>query len=545
MEVTKEYLQRCEYAKDYILDRLGNEGFRNYAYFLAPFDFVLVDDPDMVAAMLPGKAKIIINQNLDSEQILTVVRHEALHELLKHHARMEQKFAAQGKDWEKRTGKQHELANIAGDYEISNLGYEEADKDIVRNLKINDRLMRGLVTEDDHPDWVNKSYEEMYDLLSAEWEKEKQDALDQIKQAMQNQQENSDDQNSDDNDISDQGWGKITDEIAELLDEIDKELYGDSNSENKSDSSEQPSGKGASSTEDPQDSDNTQQSNQSSDSNKLSDETLQDVKKELSKIGNEAEETANNSDDTVNGKISPFAPSSDSEKNKLSELEGKIAAIKDFLDNPDSYQNTISEITRIKNLHNQKRKGSGVDKDVYANSPSAKFEMDLNRFIKDGVKSTVNPSWGRINKTYVNSRLVRPGRRHEEKFQTALINVYFDQSGSWDDEKIAVGKSIISKLLDYEKRKIIKVNVYYFANDVDEKPDHNHIGYGTNGRPIVEHIKKTQPNNVIIMTDSDISDIRESIMVPGAVWLLFKGGVSKNLIDHIHGKLSTKIFELE
>ena len=57
--------------------------------------------------------------------------------------------------------------------------------------------------------------------------------------------------------------------------------------------------------------------------------------------------------------------------------------------------------------------------------------------------------------------------------------------------------------------------------------------------------KQTKPDNVIIMTDDDIMDIDESVTVPGAVWLLFKGGQSKNLIDHIHGKKQTNIYNLD
>ena len=65
---------------------------------------------------------------------------------------------------------------------------------------------------------------------------------------------------------------------------------------------------------------------------------------------------------------------------------------------------------------------------------------------------------------------------------------------------------------------------------------------GTAGQPILNHIQLTKPQNVLIMTDSDIWDCSSTVVVPGAVWLLFKGAISKNLQEHIKGKKLTKTF---
>lgn len=81
--------------------------------------------------------------------------------------------------WENRTPEMMETSNIAGDYEISNRGYTDADKATVRAIMLNGQILQGLVTEDQHPDWVNLSLEEMYDKLTekkkADEEKFKQD----------------------------------------------------------------------------------------------------------------------------------------------------------------------------------------------------------------------------------------------------------------------------------------------------------------------------------------------------------------------------------
>ena len=66
----------------------------------------------------------------------------------------------------------HDLSNIAADFEISNRGYTDADKRNVRKIKLGDQILRGLVTEDEYPDWEDKTYEEMYDELTKEYQKD-------------------------------------------------------------------------------------------------------------------------------------------------------------------------------------------------------------------------------------------------------------------------------------------------------------------------------------------------------------------------------------
>ena len=46
------------------------------------------------------------------------------------------------------------------------------------------------------------------------------------------------------------------------------------------------------------------------------------------------------------------------------------------------------------------------------------------------------------------------------------------------------------------------------------------------------------------MTDSDIDDCRTNVVVPGAVYFLFKGGESQNLMDHLKGKKLTRKYDI-
>lgn len=158
-------------AKASIMRYLAEQGYPRYASLLRYFDVNVTSDPDTIAYVENDRARIVINKYLSIEQVSVVVRHELLHRWLRHAYRAE-KYV--GKDaWDKRTYQDHQIFNIAADYEISNRGYTDEDKKMVRNLRLNDpslsreeQIKGGLVTEDDHPEWVNLSMEEMFDKLN-------------------------------------------------------------------------------------------------------------------------------------------------------------------------------------------------------------------------------------------------------------------------------------------------------------------------------------------------------------------------------------------
>ena len=110
-------------AKDQIMDVLSEEGYPSYAKLLSLFDVFLTDDPDVVAYMIPGKAAIVLNQNLNIDQVSTLVRHEILHEYFTH-AERQAEFQRKHPD----IPADHQLSNIAGDYDISNRGYPEKER---------------------------------------------------------------------------------------------------------------------------------------------------------------------------------------------------------------------------------------------------------------------------------------------------------------------------------------------------------------------------------------------------------------------------------
>lgn len=173
-------------AKEKLIKLLRREGRATYARLFNEFDFNFTSDPNVVAYMEPSKGRIVCNKGLDMGQISTVIRHEILHEFLSHQMRMIDHISKKlGYDVNALTDEQRDEVlnkiysnkkfNIAGDYEISNRGYTDEDKRNVRTIKLNDQVLTGLVTEDDHPDWVDLSLEDMYDKLIEEDPKDDMD----------------------------------------------------------------------------------------------------------------------------------------------------------------------------------------------------------------------------------------------------------------------------------------------------------------------------------------------------------------------------------
>lgn len=167
----REYLGKGEIRR-----KLSEEGYPTYSYLLKDFDIHITKDPKVIGYMVPDKGTITVNEGLDIEQISVVVRHEILHEYFTHHARL-LKHLSRDADSE-----EHFQANIAGDYDISNRGYTDKDKNNMRAIKLNGKLLKCLVTEDDHPDWVGLSFEDMYDKLEEERQKTKAQMAKDLKQ---------------------------------------------------------------------------------------------------------------------------------------------------------------------------------------------------------------------------------------------------------------------------------------------------------------------------------------------------------------------------
>ena len=98
---------------------------------------------------------------------------------------------------------------------------------------------------------------------------------------------------------------------------------------------------------------------------------------------------------------------------------------------------------------------------------------------------------------------------------------------------IEIGKKAVAALADLEEKGKIKVNLFYFADEVSTVYSEVAGGWTSAWNHIVKNVIATQANNVVIMTDRDMESqgMGEAgvqgflkYTVPGYVWYLWKNG---------------------
>jgi hypothetical protein len=185
LEGFKHFMTKREQEVRYDICRLLiKNNHRRYAERFWELDLNLVDsakDPGFIAAISFDEATVYISDAFLKggaeifNQLDMVLRHELAHNLMMHQIRMmhvfKQSFAKNNPDeaYEqiKYSANLHELLNWLEDFEISNERYSAADKQVARALKLNGRVISGLVTED-HREWSTMSLETMYKNWSDE-----------------------------------------------------------------------------------------------------------------------------------------------------------------------------------------------------------------------------------------------------------------------------------------------------------------------------------------------------------------------------------------
>lgn len=490
---------RDEAAKEQIIRKLRSEGYPTYARLFDLFDLNLTDNPDVVGYMLPGKAKIVLNENLSIDQVSTIVRHEILHEWLSHGARSE-KFNKEHPD----LLPDHDTSNIAADYEISNIGYTDKDKRAARAIILGDKTLQGLVTEDQYPGWEDKSFEEMYEELLKKNLEEKKQLLNLLKQLHKMLPEDEDDQSP-----------SMSGQSSSDRQNNDGTGGGQGFSDNQNDDNSNSS-----------DGTHGSEPGQGQPKANKAQQALDDAKDEIKDIDEEKAQQGSVFD-------------SDKQQKERSELAKRVEQIKKLLNDPDIQRQGKGESQRAVQKARLIRQAELNDR--YTRNPLVRFTLDLNNFIKKQTDDYRDYTWTKFNNSALMVGLIKPGVTEYAEKNIPEINVYWDVSGSFSSPAKTEGaRRAIATLQKYVRDKKIKIKTWYFANRVSSTEQN--AGGGTEGQPILDHIQATKPTNVIVITDSDISDCRTPTTVPGAVWFLFYDGESKNLREYLRGKLETRAY---
>lgn len=171
-------------VKEQLIQHLIENGYGTYARRLKEFDVYVADMLNGravdTAAMYPESGEIAINPGFFEladetqaiEQLSVLIRHEMLHFLLVHEKRLFDHLVATDPNFEETYKKAsiHQIANYAMDLELSELGYDDHDKEVVRNMTLNSRVIGGLILSDHHPEWLHKPMEELFELVKKEVE---------------------------------------------------------------------------------------------------------------------------------------------------------------------------------------------------------------------------------------------------------------------------------------------------------------------------------------------------------------------------------------
>lgn len=173
------------------------------------------------------------------------------------------------------------------------------------------------------------------------------------------------------------------------------------------------------------------------------------------------------------------------------------------------------------------------------------FKFNFYNAIKDQVEEVEDDedTWAVINRRHEDDpSIILPGSRMEDKGEDIpSIDVYFDQSGSWSEEDIEVGRAAISCINEFDQRGEIRLNIYYFANNVYSEPEAARNEGGTDAwLKILKNISANKTKNVVVVTDSDMNwdaKIGPTLTLDGCVWYIWKNGRnSQELPKHLRGR---------
>lgn len=183
-KLTEKMSDRDKLVKEQLIEHLIDNGYGTYAKRLKEFELFVADMfngvPIGTAAMFPETGEIVINPGFfdlpDEEQawnqLSVLIRHEMLHFLLVHEKRLFDHLADTDPNFEETYKKAsiHRIANYAMDWELSDIGYDDHDKEVVRVMTLNGEVIGGLILSDDHPEWIHKPMEELFELVKKEVE---------------------------------------------------------------------------------------------------------------------------------------------------------------------------------------------------------------------------------------------------------------------------------------------------------------------------------------------------------------------------------------
>lgn len=291
----------------------------------------------------------------------------------------------------------------------------------------------------------------------------------------------------------------------------------------------------------PEDEDEDEDNNDNKDSNKGSGNNKQsDQNKSNQSKSNQSKSNRGGVEDGSGGDATDNISDNAKEKAKNARLQ----RIKDKLSS-GKFKNNITGET-IANREKERAVKAAKDAKKFMQSAKYKFDQSIRKFINDAKARNVTHTWKKPNQAYAAQGLARKGRSMSRSQDIPTINVYYDRSGSWEYNETAkaLGNKAVGELVRMDRQGLIVCKLFYF--DVIVSSEDINLGGGTSAYPVIHHIQQTKPKNVIIITDNDTTYERlPDCIIDGTVWQLYYGGRSDALINHLHGKKATEIYDID
>ena len=228
----------------------------------------------------------------------------------------------------------------------------------------------------------------------------------------------------------------------------------------------------------------------------------------------------------------------------VDDIDDRKKKIKDWSQDPTVIQDLFGEDNLERQKDYQKKKARDAAKAKYSSIASLDdFEMDFYAAIHNQVETIKQEilSYDEINAEYESEDVIMKTEVEKEIPAEAkpIIDIYFDVSGSWQEKDIKIGESAVASVKIFEDQGDIVMNIFYFSDGVDNvsmQHCRDTYGEGTHAWPeILQNIKATGAQNVLIMTDDDFERLSRwddpsspkmngSLTVDGCVWYLWKNG---------------------
>ena len=243
------------------------------------------------------------------------------------------------------------------------------------------------------------------------------------------------------------------------------------------------------------------------------------------------------------------------------EIKKKKAKVGQWSTDPKTLKELEAEDDVALEKDFRKEKARDKEKQKYTRIGTLdQFKLNFYRAINNQVEAVRQEvlSYLEINPEYESEDVIVKAEIMKEMPEVTIpvIDIYFDVSASWTQADIDIGKKAIATVKGFEDAGEIKLNIFYFGDEVSSNYHEVCNGGTTAWRKVLQNIKATGAQNVLIMTDDDIEQIGKrgqkpwyshyaqygaiggpTCKVDGCVWFLWKNGESSpSCVDHLIGR---------